>query len=210
MKYIPVDLNSWSRRKAFEFFKDYPDPFFNVTVNVEVTRLVPFCRERDISLAAACVFYSQKSANSVREFRIRLLKGTPVEFESVEATQTLLHEDESFTFCYLKGCPDVGSFSENARKAIEKYRKLNTFDVESGRLDLIYYSVIPWMSFTSFKHASKLDREATVPRIVFGKYYKDGGRLLMPLSVEVNHIIADGIHVGKYVDRIQAYFDECP
>ncbi len=90
------------------------------------------------------------------------------------------------------------TFNAAGLKAREKYQKLKTFDVESNRVDLIYYSVTPWVSFTSFKHASRFDNTNTVPRIVFGKNFDDGEMLKMPVSVEVHHAMMDGIHVGKY------------
>jgi chloramphenicol O-acetyltransferase type A len=88
------------------------------------------------------------------------------------------------------------SLIASGKAARDKYKALRSFDVESDRFDLIYYSVIPWVSFTSFKHASRLDRTQTIPRIVFGKIFRDGDRMLMPLSVEANHTVMDGIHVG--------------
>ncbi len=207
--YKPVDPETWNRTEAFEFFKDYEDPFFNVTVNIDVTRLHQLCAAYDLSFAAACVFYSQKSVNSIREFRIRLLEGEPVEFERVEATQTVLQDDESFTFCYLGFNEDLTEFCDQAAGAVEDYRAKRTFDVESDRLDLVYYSVIPWISFTSFKHASKRNADQTIPRIVFGKYFRAEPQIMMPVSVEVNHRIVDGIHVGKYVEAFQKNLNEC-
>ncbi len=29
----------------------------------------------------------------------------------------------------------------------------------------------------------------------------------MPLSVQVNHALMDGVHVGRYYERVQAYLD---
>jgi len=98
-------------------------------------------------------------------------------------------------------------FNQMGRAAREKYLELRSFDVETGRSDLIYYSVIPWVSFTSFKHASRLDREQTIPRIVFGKKYDAGDRILMPVSVEANHMIMDGFHVGKFFNLYQEHLD---
>lgn len=207
--YKPVDLETWNRKEAFEFFKDYEDPFFNVTVNIDATRLHQLCSAYGLSFAAACVFYSQKSVNSIREFRIRLIEGKPVEFERVEATQTVLQDDESFTFCYLGFNEDLKEFCAEAAAAVEDYKAKRTFDVESDRLDLVYYSVIPWISFTSFKHASKLNPDQTIPRIVFGKYVRAEPHILLPVSVEVNHRIVDGIHVGKYVEAFQKNLNEC-
>ena len=79
--------------------------------------------------------------------------------------------------------------------------------MEAGRVDLIYYSVIPWVSFTSFKHATRLDKEQTVPRIVFGKVFDDYNAKTMPMSVEANHTIMDGIHVGKFFNSFQEIAD---
>jgi chloramphenicol O-acetyltransferase type A len=30
---------------------------------------------------------------------------------------------------------------------------------------------------------------------------------MMPLSVQVNHALMDGIHVGRYYGQVQAYLD---
>lgn len=205
----PVDLEKWNRKESFEFFGAFEDPFFNVTVALDVTELYELCKTRGFSFSSACLYFSQKSANSVREFRIRLLRGELVEFDLVEATQTIIQPDESFSFCYFETHPDLGQFIRSARRAVEEYTAKNTFDVESDRVDLIYYSVIPWFSFTSFKHATRANPDQTVPRIVFGKYYQNGNRRFMPVSVEVNHKIMDGIHVGKYVERFQQELKEC-
>ncbi|MDH3493235.1 MAG: chloramphenicol acetyltransferase [Acidobacteriota bacterium] len=205
----PVDLENWNRKSTFEFFREFEDPFFNVTVPLDVTALLELCRSRDISFAAACLYFSQESANRIREFRIRLMDGQLVEFERVEATQTIIQDDETFSFCYLPWRPDLVSFSQSAREAVTEYKKKRTFDVETGRVDLIYYSVLPWLAFTSFKHATRYDPLQTVPRIAFGKYTKSGGRYTIPISVEVHHAMMDGIHVGKYVDLLQRKLEAC-
>jgi chloramphenicol O-acetyltransferase type A len=206
-KYSELDVGAWPRRATYEFFKDYEDPFFNFSANVDVTALYSFCRRNELSYALAALFYSQLTVNQIREFRIRLLDGRLVEFDSIEATQTILNDDETFSFAYFEARSDVFEFDRAGRKALEKYKRLKTFDVEGDRLDLIYYSVIPWVSFTSFKHASRVDRRQTVPRIVFGKRFIDGDRYKMPVSVEANHTIMDGLHVGRYFILLQELFD---
>jgi chloramphenicol O-acetyltransferase type A len=205
--YTEVDISTWARRTTYEFFLDYKDPFFNFAANVDVTRLRAFCRENELAFSIAALFYTQQAANSVREFRLRWLGEKVVEFESVEATQTILNDDETFSFCYFEAKPNVFEYVEAGRAAREKYLRLKSFDVEADRIDLIYYSVIPWVSFTSFKHASSGDNRQTVPRIVFGKMFRDGDRDLMPLSVEAHHAMMDGIHVGRFFERFQTAVD---
>jgi chloramphenicol O-acetyltransferase type A len=205
--YSELDIIAWPRRATYEFFEDYEDPFFNLSANVDVTALYDFCKRNELSYALTVLFYSQLAANQIREFRIRLLNGRLVEFDSIEATQTILNNDETFSFAYFEARSDVFEFNSAGRDALEKYKRLKTFDVERDRLDLIYYSVIPWVSFTSFKHASRIDRTQTVPRIVFGKRSVEGDRQKMPVSVEANHTIMDGLHVGRYFILLQGLID---
>jgi chloramphenicol O-acetyltransferase type A len=202
-----VDMDKWPRRSTYAFFGDYDDPFFNLTANVDVTRLYGFSKQHAIAFSLAALYCSQSAANEIREFRIRLLDGRLVEFDKIHATQTILNDDETFSFCYFEMQPDVVAFSEAGRHNLAKYKQLKTFEVETDRVDLIYYSAIPWVSFTSFKHASRLDKSQTVPRIVFGKMYNDGDLKKMPVSVEANHTIMDGLHVGRFFTGFQRIAD---
>jgi chloramphenicol O-acetyltransferase type A len=197
------DIENWNRKTTFEFFKDYEDPFFNLTANLDVTELYDFCKKQNLAFSLANLFYSLQTANEIKEFRLRLLNDKVVEFEKIHATQTILNEDESFSFCYFESKDSISEFNEAGKISVEKYRRLKSFDVESDRIDLVYYSVIPWVSFTSFKHASRFDNKQTVPRIVFGKMFEDGGRKKIPHSVEVHHALMDGFHVGRYFNLLQ-------
>lgn len=203
-----VDLENWKRRGSYEYFKDYDNPFFNITANLDATELYRFCKANNLSFSLANLFYSLQAANEIEEFRQRILNGKLVEFDMIHATQTILQPDETFSFCYFENCGDVFDFNERGKAAVEKYKRLKTFDVESDRLDLLYYSVIPWISFTSFKNAMRLDERQTIPRMVFGKMFDDGERKRLPHSVEVHHAIADGLHVGKYFIALQEKMDK--
>lgn len=202
-----VDTETWARRATYEFFKDYEDPFFNFCANIDVTSIYRTCKANGLSFSLASLFASLRAANEIREFRIRLVVDRLVEFDKIHATQTILNDDETFSFAYFELTDDVITFDREGKAARETYKALKTFDVETERFDLIYYSVIPWVSFTSFKHASRLDKRMTIPRIVFGKAFDSAGRKLMPVSVEANHAIMDGYHVGRFFETFQRTAD---
>lgn len=201
--YTVLDLETWPRRTTYEFFRDFEDPCFNFTANIDVTALHRFCKANELSYSLTVLYYTLVVANGIREFKIRELDGRLVEFDQIHSTQTILNDDETFSFAYFEMKPDVFEFNRSGREAMVKYKRLKTFDVEADRIDLIYSSVIPWISFTSFKHASRLSKPLTIPRIVFGKRFESGDVQLMPLSVEANHRIMDGVHVGKFFERYQ-------
>ena len=205
--YRELDIDKWPRKATYEFFRDYEDPFFNFTANIDVSGVHRVCKRNGLSFSLAALYCSLVAANGIREFRIRLLDGRLVEFDRIHATQTLLNDDETFSFAYFEMKDELVEFDLSGKLALAKYKALKTFDVESDRVDLIYYSVIPWVSFTSFKHASRLDRSQTIPRIVFGKFFDHGDRKLMPVCVEANHTVMDGFHVGKFFIKLQEVAD---
>jgi chloramphenicol O-acetyltransferase type A len=206
-EFVELDIDNWPRKEAFNFFRDFQDPFFNLTASVDVTRLYAFVKDNGLSFSLAALYYALETANGIREFRIRLVEGRLVEYDRLEAVQTVLNDDESFSFAYYPLGTDVFEFDRVGREQTAKYKRLKSFDVETPRLDLIYFSVIPWVSFTSFKHASRIDRTQTVPRIVFGKVAETMAGRTMPLSVEANHAIMDGFHVGRFYSEYQARID---
>ena len=205
--YRELDVEAWERKATFEFFRDYKDPFFNMAANVDVSRLYSFCKGRGWPFSIAALYCSIATANEIREFRLRMIDEKAVEFDRVEASQTILNDDHTFSFCYFPWRDTLDAFVEEGHRSREKYAALKSFDVEAGRLDLIYYSVIPWISFTSFKHANSGDNRQTVPRMVFGKIFEQDGKRLMPFSVEAHHCLMDGYHVGQYFNLFQEKLD---
>src|SRR5262245_28276309 len=124
-----VDIDTWERKTTYEFFINYHDPFFNITANLDVTRLYRFCKENDLAFSLAALFLSLQTANEIREFRLRIKDERVIEFDRIEATQTILNDDETFSFCYFELKNDIFEFDRAGKIAREKYLKLKTFDV---------------------------------------------------------------------------------
>lgn len=202
-----IDTETWSRRHLFRLFKDYDDPYFNVCADVDVTPLLGFARSQNLSFFIAYHFLSLKTANGVEPFRYRLRGDEVFVHDYVDAGAILLLADESFTFVYFDFTEDFGAFSVRAEATIERARvEAPRLDARAGRDDLIYHSVIPWVSFTSISHARDSKRQSGIPKISFGKYRDVGGRMMMPVSVEVHHALMDGLHVGRYFERLEGFF----
>jgi chloramphenicol O-acetyltransferase type A len=203
-----LDIETWSRRKQFEFFKSYDNPYFNLCVNVDVTNLLALTRATpDISFFITYHFLSMKAANEVEPFRYRLRGDRVFVHDRIHAGTTLLLADESFTFVYFDFDEDFEVFHTRARAAVEKAQAGESrLDEREGQDDLIHHSVIPWVTFTSISHARNWRRQDSVPKIAFGKYREDGDRMRMPISVEVHHALMDGLHVGRYFEKLESYF----
>ena len=202
-----LDTEAWSRRHLFRLFKDYDDPFVNICADVDVTPLLAFVRERGLSLFVTYHFLSTKTANELEPFRYRLRGERVLVHERVDAGAIVLLADDSFTFVYFDFERDFRDFHDRARAAVEEARREPPpLDARADRDDLIYHSVIPWVSFTSISHARDSRRQSGIPKVTFGKYREVGGRVLMPVSVEAHHALMDGLHVGRFFERLEGHF----
>lgn len=203
-----LDTKTWNRRQQFELFKSYDNPFFNICANVDVAPLLSLTRTmKNISFFITYHFLSIKAANEVEPFRYRLRGDRVLVHDRVHAGTTLSLPDESFTFAYFDYDEDFAVFHANATATVESAKAgAPRLDRRAEQDDLIYHSVVPWVTFTSISHARKGGREESVPKIAFGKYREDKHRIEMPVSVEAHHALMDGLHVGRYFERLESYF----
>jgi len=47
-----------------------------------------------------------------------------------------------------------------------------------------------------------------VPRFAWGKIFEEGKSLKMPLGAQGHHAVMDGIHVGKFYEKVQDYLNQ--
>ncbi len=204
-----LDLESWNRSRHFYFFRGYDNPYFNLCAEVDITTLRRLSREPSGPSISMALFYaSLKAANSVEAFRYRIRDQRVWIHDVIHAGSTVLREDESFGFGYFPFVEDFGEFSERGRGEVERVKVTTDLDPHGGDDDLIHYSVIPWVRFTSFSHARRWNTDEAIPKLVFGKYFETDGRWLLPVSVEVHHALMDGLHVGHFFERFQALLDD--
>ncbi|MCB0703907.1 MAG: chloramphenicol acetyltransferase [Saprospiraceae bacterium] len=201
--YRQIDIRTWSRKELFHHFLNFEDPFFNITSSVDVTRLMDFCKKENQSFFLSYMFFATNAANEIPEFRLRLLHKHLVEYPVIHSGSTILNPDDTFSFCYFDQDDNLYRFLEKGRIAIEELRKKGGVEPREDQLDMIHCSTIPWLSFTSFKHARRGGQEDSIPKLVFGKVYEDHGKKWMPVSVEVHHALMDGLHVGRFFECFQ-------
>ena len=204
-----LDIQLWHRREVFNLFKEYDEPFFNVCANIEVTALLNLSRTESIPFSIACHFLSLRAANEVEPFKYRLRGDQVVIHDQIHGASTVLLENQGFKFYHFEFAEDFEQFQMGAKAALARARATaDSLDNQPERDDLIYFSVLPWISFTSFAHARNSDRHDSIPRIVFGKYFSEAETVKMPLSVEVHHALMDGVHVGQYFQKLEDYFSD--
>ncbi len=208
-----IDLKTWKRRQQFELFRHYEQPFFNICAEVDVSQVVRACRGADgPSFFLASLYLSLVAANEIKELRYRLRGAGDqvIEHQVIHGGSTVLLPNETFGFAYFDYHPRFSQFAATAQVELDRVVDGDwNLELDQGEDSLIHYTVLPWVSLTSFSHARRRDPADSIPKIVFGRYRRaNAGAYRMPVSVEVHHALADGLHVGRFFERFQAHLDD--
>ncbi|MEW7293053.1 CatA-like O-acetyltransferase [Aquimarina sp. 2304DJ70-9] len=205
-----LDLTTWNRKEHFEFFGSFDEPFFGITSTVDFSK--GYQKIKDLGYPYF-LFYLHKSlqaANAVEAFRYRIEDDQIFVYDEIHASPTIGREDHTFGFSFMEFNKDFETFVSEAKKEIEEVTNstgLRHTD-NAKRVDTIHYSSIPWYNFTGITHARHFQFVDSVPKISFGKYTKENGKLNLPVSINVHHGLADGYHVGQYLEEFQRLLNE--
>ena len=204
-----IKYSNLHRQKHFEFFVNMDQPHFSVCANVDISRFREFQKKEGLSFTPAMVYVVSKTANSIPEFRHRIRGQEVVEHEWVHPSFTVpTNAADIFSFCYVDYQPDFRAFMTEALIRIAQMKDNPSIEDEPGRDDYLFLSSFPWASFTSIQHAMPYNPTDSVPRIVWGKFFEENGKIMMPLSVQAHHAVVDGLQLGKYFEAIQVLLNE--
>lgn len=105
---------------------------------------------------------------------------------------------------------DFDAFHNNVTNDIAKYKDIKEIKGKPNQpQNFCPVSSLPWLTFTSVSQDTYGDTTLLFPLIRFGKYFEQNGKILVPLSISVNHAIADGYHSSKLLNEIQEWANDC-
>lgn len=199
-----ININTWNRKEHFLFFSQFDEPFFGVTVKVDCTIAYKRAKEKGISFFLYYLYWALKASNQIENFRYRIIENQVVEFEKVNASPTIDRPNGTFGFAYMDYFEDENKFYENASLEIKKVRNSTSLLPAISGENVIHFSAVPWLDFTSMSHARNFSRPDSCPKISFGKMIENNGKREMAISIHGHHGLMDGVHVGEFVERFQA------
>ena len=208
-----IPLETWPRHAALKHFRAMVQPAFSVTVMVDVTGLRERAAARGATPWIAYHHAALEAANAIDGMRQTLVRGGEGvrEFAAIHASTTVLRDDGSFGFLTMPRDPSLEQFAARAKQHLPRVRQargdlfLADEPGEVPQESLVHMTALPWLAFTAFTHARGQGDDR--PKIAFGRFMPQGGRLMMPVAVDVHHALCDGVHVGRFFERFQAGLD---
>jgi len=198
-------IENYYRQAVFDFFRGYRHPFYAITFELEVGPLKAFCEARSWPVYRNLCYFFARAMQPLEDFRYRVRDGRIVRYDTLEVAATLPAPDGLFSFAYLGYHPDVAEFNRLA----EDVDRTSRAAVSLGQAEhdnQILFTAIPGVRFTGLTHATPDDTLDGRPRVAFGRFFETGGRLMVPVGLEVNHVFVDGAALGALVKGAEREF----
>lgn len=206
MRYL--DIENWNRKSHFNHFKSLKNPFYGVTVNVDVTQIYKKSKAEKRSFFVYYLHACLKALNGIENFKYRIQDDKIAIIDVIHASATIARKDHTFGFSFIHFVDDFETFHQNFLK--EKERIQNSTDLFPliNSDECIYCSALPWFSFTSQIEPESGQKDDSIPRLAFGKTFTENNQLKMPVAITVNHALVDGYHLGLFFKEYQSQLDK--
>lgn len=200
MAYRIVNMEEDPRSGQFAYFRAMADPWAGITVEVDITEFHAALNGRPFFLSF--LYALTRAANAVPELRRRLLDGQVVEFDRCCPSYTAMKDSGVYVYCLVDSglLPYEDFLTDGKRRQAEALKGEGL--AESGDpLSNFFVSCVPWLAYTQLKHPVT-GPEDTNPRFSWGKFTEMNGRVTMPVTIFVNHALADGLHIAQFYENL--------
>jgi chloramphenicol O-acetyltransferase type A len=199
-----LDLNSWNRKEHFDFFCSMEEPFYGLTTTLDCSIAYQKSKEQQIPFFTYYLHKTLVAVNAVENFKYRIIEKEVFVYNQINASATIMREDKTFGFSLIEFDPDLIKFSQITNNEIVRIQNTSgLFTRDFHETNLIHFSALPWINFTSLSHARSYTFPDSCPKISFGKLINSNGIKTMSVSVHVHHGLVDGYHVGLFLDELQ-------
>lgn len=206
-----IDFETWERKEHFNYYKGLIKTNYNLTAELNISQLIEKIKEKKLKFFPTMLYCIIKGINQNREFRMDYDEdGNLGYWDYVVPSYTIFHDDDkTFSDIWSEYDENFKNFYKNVVDDIEKYKDVKGVKTKGGRgNNFCPISCIPWLSFTGCANDTYSESRMLFPVIAFGKYFKRDEMTIIPISVFVNHAVADGYHTCKLINDIQSIIND--
>jgi len=201
MNYKIINMNEYYRRGVFRHFSEDCKCSVSITNRIDVTSLYDYSKQTGTKFYINFLYLLSKVLNSRADYRMSYLYQTNelIVYDKINPTHYIFHEDtETCTPVYTEYNVDYKSFYNACEDDIEKANHSREYRLDSANHPNWFdASYISWLSYDSLNIELPDGHLYFMPIINWGKFRKENDRLMMPVTVRMNHAAADGYLISK-------------
>jgi len=200
MNYEKINLNTWSRGKQFQHFMKENRIVMSLTVDIDVAPLLSFVKKNGLKFYPTMMWVVTKVINEHEEFKLDWDgDGDLIKWDCVSPVYADFNpENEKLIRTAVEYSEDLMVFHErflaNREESHIPQQLKNTYGI----------SCLPWVKYNHIDIQS-FDKGMNVkPFVMWGKHEPSQEKELMPLTMQVHHAVADGFHLSRFFNEVQA------
>lgn len=203
-----VNLNEWSRGSLFKFHIDKMRIVMSLTADVNVTNLRAYSKKNNLNFYPLMLWVVSKIINSHDEFKYSWDDaGNLIKWDFVSPSYTDFHaDDENFVKMVTEYSDDLFEFCSRVDKDRQRHKNERAILVNQPP-NFFDVSCLPWIKYSHFDIHVFDEGKFLAPVITWGKFEEKDGKLIMPLTMNIHHAVADGFHLSRFFNEVQELVD---
>ena len=95
----------------------------------------------------------------------------------------------------------VEVFYNNMTSDLENYKVSGTTTKKCSNFFIV--SCLPWLNYSSFTASNESGYQFIFPMVTWGKYITCDNKIIIPLTLQIHHAVADGYHCSLFYNDIE-------
>ncbi|MBR5088432.1 MAG: chloramphenicol acetyltransferase [Ruminiclostridium sp.] len=212
MNYKKINMDEYYRKGVFRHFSEDCKCSVSMTARIDVTELVSYSKAAGTKFYLNFLYILSKALNSRDDYKLGWLWETNelICYDTINPTQYIFHEDtETCTPVYTDYCEDYDTFYRGAMQDVERAKQTRDYLLDpAGHPNWFDASFVSWLSYDSLNVELPDGYLYFMPIVNWGKYREENGRLMMPVTVRLNHAAADGYLLANVYRLIERGIEE--
>lgn len=201
MHYTIIDMEKDPRCGQFAYFRGMTFPFAGLTVEMDITDMMAARDGRPFFLSM--LYAAVRAANAVPQLRRRILPdGRVAEYDWCAPSYTAMKSDGVYVYCNVEGALPYDEFVAQGQRRQREVLERGTLTEDGDVRSFFFVSSVPWVHYSQLQHPAESPDDSN-PRISWGKYVTVNGRTTLPVSLFVNHALADGLHISRFFMNLE-------
>ena len=204
MQFTPIDLSTWPRREHFHYYRNQLPCGYSVTVQLDVTRFRAMLERKGLKFYPSFIWCVSHTILSHPAFRMGVdSEGQPGTYDRMHPNYTVFHEDDhTFSDLWTEHNESFPVFYQAFLSDVATYGTRHGMKARAGQPANFYcISCVPWLSYTALTQPTPTPADSN-PRITWGRWHRQEGRTLLPMTLLANHALVDGIHIARFYENL--------
>ncbi|WP_026885603.1 CatA-like O-acetyltransferase [Clostridium beijerinckii] len=204
MRFNIINMNTWARKECFNHFFNNAKCTYSITVDIEITNLYNYIKTNELRFYPTFTWVVSKVINSYQEFKMAFdEEGRLGFFDEIGTSYSVLNDKTKvMSDLYTPFNNKFLSFYGDMENALNNYKQDANFTTKFQN-NFFIVSCLPWFDYTSFNVNNEGSSSFLFPMVTWGKFFEEGNKIIMPVTIQVHHAVADGYHCSLFFSDVK-------